>query len=340
MKILINKKFLIWSIIAILAITAIVLGLVFGLRSTEPQIIGAVVSNGRGCAEIGTDTLESGGSAVDAAIATLLCESVILPHSMGMGGGFVATLYTKETGKIETLIARESAPAAAHKDMFVNETVITGPKAGAVPGELLGYWEMHQKYGKLPWKDLFEPTIELCNEGHWISPYLAAAIKSKEQEIRNDPGLREIFIKKDGTIYKEGEYMTRPQLGETYAKIAKNGISEMYGGGEVGRHFVEDLQEIGGIITEEDLMNYKVLWDDTNHIAANITGGYTLYTTPLPTSGVLLAFILNVMNELFTSNEPIYWQRVTETFKHAYGQRTNLGDFLNDPEMAPIINET
>lgn len=70
--------------------------------------------------------LTDGGTAIDAAIATLLCEGVILTHSMGIGGGFVATIYTKSQGKIETLIARESAPAAAHKDMFVGQTGVTG----------------------------------------------------------------------------------------------------------------------------------------------------------------------------------------------------------------------
>lgn len=70
--------------------------------------------------------LLDGGSAVDSAIATLVCEGVMLPHSMGIGGGFVATVYTKKTRKIETLIARESAPAAAHKDMFVGQASITG----------------------------------------------------------------------------------------------------------------------------------------------------------------------------------------------------------------------
>lgn len=73
---------------------------------------------------------------------------------------------------------------------------------------------------------------------------------------------------------------------------------------------------------------------------ANVTGGYTLYTTPLPSSGALLAFMLNVMSDLYTDNHDIYWQRVVETFKHAYGHRTNLGDLENEPHMAQTIQET
>lgn len=94
----------------------------------KPVIVGAVVSNGRGCADIGRDMLYKGGSASDAAIATLLCEGILLTHSMGIGGGFVATIYTKSQRKIETLNAREWAPMAAHQDMFVNVSSITGKR--------------------------------------------------------------------------------------------------------------------------------------------------------------------------------------------------------------------
>uniref|UniRef100_A0A1I8P187 Gamma-glutamyltransferase n=2 Tax=Stomoxys calcitrans TaxID=35570 RepID=A0A1I8P187_STOCA len=341
MKIVINKTVVIWASIIALAILALTLGLVFGLKSdNEPTITGAVVSNGRGCAEIGGKMLTDGGTAVDAAIATLLCEGVILTHSMGIGGGFVATIYTKSKRKIETLIARESAPAAAFKDMFVNQTSVTGAKAGAVPGEILGYWEMHQRYGRLPWAVLFEPTIKLCREGHWVSKYLASALRSKEEQIRNEPSMAEIFVKEDGSLYQEGEYMKRLALGDTLERIAQNGVGEMFDGGETGKMFAEDIQAMGGLITEQDLKNYKVKWEDTNHVVANVTGGYTLYTTPLPSSGVLLAYILNVMSELYTTDRPVYWQRVMETYKHAYGRRTNLGDMENDPEMYDIIKET
>lgn len=339
MRIVLNKKVLIWAVIAALVVIGITLGLVFGLKS-ETSITAAVVSNGIGCADIGSQMLDDGGSAVDAAIATLLCEGVLLPQSMGLGGGFFATIYTKSTRKVETLVARETAPAAADKNMFVGESNVSGARSGAVPGEILGYWEMHQKYGRLPWKYLFQPTIKLCKEGHWVSKYLAAALKSKEDDIRSEPTMAEIFVKEDGTIYVEGEYLKRPQLAITLEKIAENGAGELYDGGEIGKMFVEDIKDLGGIITEEDLKNYTVRWDNNSHIVANITGGYTLYTTPLPSSGAVLAFMFNVLTGLYTNSTETYWQRVIETFKHAYGQRTNLGDMEMEPDLKESIAET
>ncbi|XP_073832370.1 gamma-glutamyl transpeptidase [Musca autumnalis] len=341
MKIVINKKFAIWASLAALVILALILGLVFGLKgSNDTLIVGAVVSNGRGCADIGSQMLIDGGTAVDSAIATLICEGVILTHRMGIGGGFVATIYKKSERKIETVIARESAPAAATKDMFVGQSTVTGALAGAVPGEILGYWEMHQRYGRLPWSVLFQPTIKLCREGHWVSKYLAAALVSKEEQIRNEPSMAEVFVKPDGSLYKVGDYLKRLALADTLERIAKNGAGEIYDGGETGRMFVEDIQAMGGIITLDDLKNYKVKWEDTHHVVANVTGGYKLYTTPLPSSGALLAFILNVMSDLYTDDRAIYWQRVIETYKHAYGHRSNLGDMENDPEMHDAIKET
>ncbi|TMW52364.1 hypothetical protein DOY81_002531 [Sarcophaga bullata] len=333
MKTIFNDKIIEWTIISMIIVT-IAMGLTMGLRwYSDHRIVGAVVSNGRGCVEIGSRILYDGGSAVDSAIATILCEGILLPHSMGIGGGFVATIYTKSIGRIETLIARASAPALAHKDMFVDEPPIIGARAAAVPGEILGYWELHQRYGRLPWKTLFEPTIKLCREGYSVSKYLADALVSAESAIRNEPSMAEIFLKEDGSLYKEGDIMKRPVLGNTLERIANNKVDEMYGDGETGRIFTEDIQEMGGIITHEDLKNYKVQWDSDHHVEADIPGGYKLYTTPLPTSGVVLAFILNVMSDLYTDHREIYWQRLIETFKHAYGQRTHLGDLNNEPEL-------
>ncbi|SPP77918.1 blast:Gamma-glutamyltranspeptidase 1 [Drosophila guanche] len=284
--------------------------------------------------------LEDGGSAVDAAIATLLCEGLLLPHSMGIGGGFVATIYTRSTRRVETVIARESAPAAAHKEMYLGQTSVTGAMAGAVPGEILGYWEMHRKYGRLPWKTLFQPSIKLAREGHVVSRYLASAIRSKLSEIQNEPSLAAMFLNANGEPYVEGDYMKRTTLADTLERIAENGASEIYDGGETGRKFVEDIQKLGGIITEQDLKDYRVQWDSDGHIVANVTGGYTLYSTPLPSSGPILAFILNIMGDLYTEDKAVYWQRAVEAFKHAYGQRTHLGDYHSDPVSGGSIQET
>ncbi|XP_026846685.1 glutathione hydrolase 1 proenzyme-like [Drosophila persimilis] len=329
-------KYAVCWIVLLVAAVGVILGLVFGLRgrTEEPRRMGAVASNGVGCAEVGGNILDIGGSAADAAIATMLCEGVMLPHSLGVGGGFVATIYSKETGFIETLIARETAPAAATQDMFV-EKEITGALSCAVPSEIYGYWKLHDKYGKLPWDQLFQPTIDICRSGIKVSRYLAGVLEREEERIRSEPSMAEIFINpKTDTIYKQGEIMYRHMLAESLEIIAHEGPGVIYRGGRVGAKLVKDIQSMGGIVTEQDLQNYEVRWEMPLH--ARFTGGFELYTSPLPTSGAVLTFILNVMEPLYTSNTEKYWQRLVETFKHAYGHRTNLGDIHYEPEVQKI----
>jgi gamma-glutamyltranspeptidase len=137
-------------------------------RNSAQLPTGAVVTNGHNCGKIGAAILDLDGSAVDAAIASLFCEGVSVPQALGLGGGFIMTIYMKETGTAVTLNSREVAPAAASQDMFHgDETLaVSGGLAVAVPAELKGYWEAYNKYGgKVPWKDLVQPTIDLCNNG-------------------------------------------------------------------------------------------------------------------------------------------------------------------------------
>ena len=154
------------------------------------------------------------GTAIDATIATLFCNSAVIGNSIGMGGGFVMTIYRKRQGKIYNLMARETAPAASYPGIFVNNTsasgkgwtpkleiglcrdyayVVTGPLSVAVPGELMGYWEAKQKFGsrKVSWKSLIEPSIKLCEEGIRVSEYFSDFRKSQGimKKIRADPEL-------------------------------------------------------------------------------------------------------------------------------------------------------
>lgn len=154
---------------------------------------GAIVTNGIECSQIGMDILKKGGSAADAAVAAMFCEGVTCPQSTGLGGGFVMTIYSKETRKVETLVAREKAPAAANETMYnglPEKASQVGGLSIAVPGELAGLWEIHQKYGVLKWEELIEPTIKLCEEGHVMSRYLYGIIESRTETILNNPGLK------------------------------------------------------------------------------------------------------------------------------------------------------
>lgn len=141
------------------------------------------------------EILRKGGSAADAAIAALFCDGVTVPHGCGLGGGSLFTIYTRSTGKVETLNSRESAPMSASKNMYNKNSTLArkGGLAVAVPGELIGYWELHQKYGKLPWDQLVQPTIDLCRKGHLVTKYLADVWKYKERDIFEDPTLRYVI---------------------------------------------------------------------------------------------------------------------------------------------------
>lgn len=179
--------------ILVATITA-VLVYFLAIKETETKSYpSAIVTNGMECSKIGMDVLKREGSAADAAIAVMMCEGVTCPQSTGLGGGFVMTIYTKETRKVDTLIARERAPAAATETMFngmPEEASQVGGLSIAVPGELAGLWELHQKYGVLDWADLIEPTIKLCEEGHVMSSYLYNILSSRTQRILDNPSLK------------------------------------------------------------------------------------------------------------------------------------------------------
>ncbi|KAK9721769.1 hypothetical protein QE152_g20723 [Popillia japonica] len=285
--------------------------------------------------------LLKGGSAVDAAVAALFCEGVAMPQSTGLGGGFFMTIYKKSTNIIRTLNAREVAPLAATEDMYGGNASLAakGGLAVAVPGELLGYWEAHQDFGLLPWAELVQPTIDLCKKGHLVTPYLAKMFKARQQALLDSPSLREIFIDpKTNQSYPEGARIKREKLADTLEIIAKEGARALYNG-SLTEMFVKDIQDLGGIITVEDMNKYKVEWLDP--IKVDLPFNQTLYTFPLPGSGAIVTFIMNILKGFldYGQGESITnLQRTVESFKYGYGKRTELGDRNFVPGMDDLIS--
>ncbi|EFN71634.1 Gamma-glutamyltranspeptidase 1 [Camponotus floridanus] len=295
---------------------------------------GAVCADGAPCAVIGKNILEQNGSAVDAALAALICNGLVNMQSLGFGGGFMMTIYRRSTRQAFVLNARDRAPLAANSTMYKDKPNASfyGALAVAVPGELAGYWEAHQRFGKLPWADLFKESIELCEKGYEMTVAQYDSLVYNKRSIYNDPTLRELFVDPATNKFRKAGSSIKPRaLCETLRIIAEKNATEFYNG-TIGRNLVEDLREQGGIITMRDLNEYRVSWDQP--IQTNLSDDIKLFTTGLPGSGAVLSFILNVLDgygftpaSMIDFNTTILtYHRMVETFKYAYALRTDLGD--------------
>lgn len=244
------------------------------------------------------------------------------------------TIYIKEKNTVECLDAREVAPKNANENMFQNKSSLEGGLSIAVPSELKGLWELHQKYGKLPWKELFAPVIKLCREGHEVTDYLAKVLRVKETSIKEIPSLREVFVDPNtNELWNAGDKIKRPALADTLETIANDGAETVYSMGKVGRQLLDDIKEFGGILTEEDFAEYKVKW--MKPVEATLKDGEHLYSMPLSGSGPLLIFIMNLLKEYDFKHDTLSYHRIMEAFKIAFGRRSDLAD----PDFAEGVKE-
>ncbi|VVB11171.1 unnamed protein product [Arabis nemorensis] len=297
---------------------------------------GVVAADDGRCSEIGASVLRRGGHAVDAAVATSLCVGVVNPMSSGIGGGSFLIVSSSDYSNAEAFDMRETAPLAASKDMYKNDASakFLGALSIGVPGEIAGLYEAWKRYGRLPWKPLFEPAIELARGGFVVAPYLGRAIASHSSMILKDPGLRNVFSR-NGQVLKPGETCYNPQLAWSLETISELGPGAFYNG-TVGEKLVNDVKMAGGIITMEDLRSYKVRVTDAMSVDVM---GYTIHGMPPPSSGTVgFPMVMNILDsysELYTaSGNDLGLHRLIEAMKHMFAARMDLGD----PEFVDITN--
>jgi gamma-glutamyltranspeptidase / glutathione hydrolase / leukotriene-C4 hydrolase len=243
------------------------------------------------------EMVQLGGSAVDAAIAAALCNGLMNAHSAGIGGGHFMLIYLKEKQKAYAIDAREQAPLSAYRDMFVNnsEASLLGGLATGIPGELAGFWEAHQLGGRLPWKKLFEPAIRMCTEGFRVSKALAAAIKSNEAHIRRNQPLSVVFIDPVTNLTKkENDTVKMPKLARTLTIVSEDNITAFYNNGLLTGLMMKEINDNGGNVTTADFANYRAHLRQP--ISVELNKDYRIYTLPPPSSGLLVSFIVRLMN--------------------------------------------
>ncbi|KAM3868397.1 gamma-glutamyltransferase 5a [Diretmus argenteus] len=291
----------------------------------------AVAADSAKCSEVGRDILQSGGSAVDGAIAALLCTSVINPQSMGIGGGSILTVMDN-TGKVKIINSRETVPKAFKPDLLTEcpktFRFISGSQWIGVPGEIRGYEQAHRLYGKLPWASLFQPTIKMARDGFPISEIQGRFIPLLDSETETLP-LRKLYTDKHGKMLKTGDIVKFEKLADTLEMIANEGAEAFYTG-KIAEDLIRDIQEAGGTLTMEDLALYKVRVSDAWAVPL---GDYQLHIPPPPAGGVILSLILNIMKgyaldsaSLMGEQKTLTYHRYIEACKFANGLRKYIRD--------------
>jgi gamma-glutamyltranspeptidase / glutathione hydrolase len=295
--------------------------------------------------QVGLQVLQQGGNAVDAAIATTLAISVVEPFSAGIGGGGFLLFRQGKSGEIRALDFRERAPLKATADMYLDaqgavipKASTTGYKAVAVPGTIAGLAALHQRYGKLPWKQLVEPSVQLAQQGFPVTLRVQQAIKWRSKSMLPGAAAAKIFLPQ-GKPPQIGDRMIQTDLAKTLAAVGVD--PQNFYQGQIAQAIVRDMQANQGLITLQDLKEYRPIWRDP------VCGPFQQYrvcSMPPPSSGgVHLLQMLNLVDgqalKQWGWHHPDALHRLIESMRIAYADRaTHLGDpdFVKVPVAALI----
>ncbi|NXM21037.1 GGT5 hydrolase, partial [Ploceus nigricollis] len=317
---------------------AVTLVVILSQPRCAPQqyLHGAVAADTESCSLIGRNILKSGGTAVDAAIAGLICTSVMNPQSSGLGGGVIFTIYNASTGAVEVINARETVPQMFPHNLLsgCGAGFPIGPRWIGVPGELRGYEEAHKRHGRLPWKALFEPTIKLLSEPLVISPVLG---KILHHPALSEPGKSLCPLLCDGERFlKPGETFWWQALQRTLQAVAEHGAAAFYEG-EIGRALVEDVRKAGSSLSLEDLRAYKAEVSTALNITLN---NHTKVFAPgPPMGGAVLMFILKILEEYkFHKASLATPEEKVETY-HYIAEALKFGNMLRPHMSDPAFSE-
>jgi len=289
-----------------------------------------VVSAREEASQIGSDILKKGGNAYDAMIATHFALAVVYPVAGNIGGGGFL-VYRNKDGKKGALDFREKAPLSAHKDMYldslgnvIDKKSTLGGNAVGVPGSVAGVFEVHQKFGSLPIKELIQPSIDLARNGFKITKKQAASLNSKSDLFKEVNTYKTPFQNK----WKEGDVLKQADLAKTLERIRDLGKDGFYKG-KTADLLVNYVKELGGIITHQDLEKYKAVWRKPIEFKYK---DYNITSMTLPASGgICLAQILKSIEPFDLSkikqNSTEYIQLLTEAERRSYADRAHyLGD--------------
>ncbi|MFN6569222.1 gamma-glutamyltransferase [Dendronalium sp. ChiSLP03b] len=309
------------------------------LRSKKAMVVSAHPL----ASEAGISMLRKGGNAVDAAVATTFAISVVEPFSAGIGGGGFLLMHSEKMGEIKALDFRERAPLKATRNMYLDaqgkvrpNASVNGYLAVATPGTVAGMYEVHRRYGKLPWQEVVKPAIALAEDGFIIGDVATwrslQANQPRKQVILNNPAARDIFTR-NGEFYQPGERLVQRDLARTLQAIAQN--PQSFYTGTIAQAIATDMAKNGGLITLADLKAYKPIW--RTPVCGNFRKAKVCSMPPPSSGGVHLLQILNIIGD--TDLKSLGWHHpdalhlMIEAMKIAYADRSQ---YLGDPDFVKV----
>ena len=305
---------------------------------------GMVASHNQLSSEIAADILAKGGNAIDAGAALGFALAVTLPRAGNIGGGGFMLVHVAALNRTIAIDFRETAPSAARQDMFFDEngnvvldqTYRFSHKSSAVPGSVAGLAHIVENYGSMTLAEVLEPAIRLARDGIEVTYDLAADL-ARSQRLKNNPASLRKFYKPDGSNYEVGELWKQPDLAWTLSEIAEHGVEAFYSG-SVAEKIVADMEAHSGLITMQDLADYKVV--EREPVRGSFRG-YEIAAMPAPSSGG--THVIQMLNIL--ENFPLAKMGpesadtlhiMAEAMKFSYADRSK---YLGDPDFVEVPTE-
>src|SRR5437660_8703295 len=291
--------------------------------------------------QAGVEILKRGGNAVDAAVATAFALAVVEPAAGNIGGGGFMLIRLAD-GKTTFLDYRETAPGKATRDMYIGrdgkldeEASVIGYRSVAVPGTVAGLELALKAQGTMKLAEVMAPAIGLAEAGFIVSEKLAAELEEESPGLQAFPSSKRIFLN-GGRMFKAGETLRQPELAATLRRIAHNGAAEFYRG-ETARVLADEMAKNGGIVSLDDLANYKPKAREVLR-AKYESGGHEweVVTSPPPSSGgVAIIEALNMLKDVplksWDDVESVHM--VAETMRRVFADRAV---YLADPDYSNV----
>jgi len=330
------------KVIALLLVVALNVPVTFAREPVRARH-GIVASTNEIASRVGVEIMKRGGNAVDAAIAVAFALAVTHPAAGNLGGGGFMMIRLKD-GRTTAIDYREMAPAAAHRDVYLDKNgnliegeggSLVGYRAAGVPGTVRGMELALKKYGsgKLTWAQLVEPARQLAGRGFVVTHSLARSLHGNREYLEKYAETKRIYLK-GGQFYKEGELFRQPELAATFARLQRFGPNEFYEG-ETARLIVADMKRNNGLMTMEDLHGYVA--KERTPVRGNYRG-YEIISMPPPSSGgAVLIEMLNILEgfdlqKLEASSSDRY-HLMAEAMRRAFADRA---EYMGDSDFVKV----